>query len=161
IAYGLISLGELDVAQELLAPLADADPTNAVLQQYYAHTLIRGTEGDRDKELEEAERRLRALLQEGPDPETSGLLGSAAKVLAERALDRGDHESMVVHARAAAEAYEDGFNADVRAYYPGVNAVALRRLLGQWWDPNEADLARARELLPVVRFVVRSYLERG
>jgi hypothetical protein len=163
IAYGLISLGQLDAAQELLRPLAESDSglANVILQQYYAHTLVRGTEGDRDQELREAEWRLEALLERGPDPETCGLLGSAAKVMAERAMSHGDHDRMVACARAAAEAYEKGFRADVRAYYPGVNVVALRRLLGQRWDPNEKDRRHARDVLPVVRYVVRSALDRG
>lgn len=162
IAYGLISCGKLDAAQELLAKLAEADPSNVVLQQYYAHTLIRGTEGDRDQELDEAKWRLEKLVRDqGPDPETCGLLGSARKVMAERALGRRDLETAVTHARAAVLAYEEGFKADVRAYYPGVNIVALSRLLGQRWAPNKKDLARAREILPVVRFVVLNALKRG
>ena len=73
--------------------------------------------------------------------------------MAERALGRGDRENGIAHARAAARAYEAGFKADVRAYYPGVNIVALYRLLGQYWEPNNEDLDRAREILPVVGFV--------
>jgi hypothetical protein len=99
---------------------------------------------------------LKDLLNRHPDAETSGLLGSAAKVMAERACQRGDVEMMKADARAAADAYEAGFKYDVRAYYPGVNAVALRRLLGQRWDPNGRDLELAHEILPVVKYVARN-----
>jgi hypothetical protein len=162
IALELVSLGKLDDARELLAPLARADEKleNIVLQQTYAHTLIRGNSARSKSDLYEAARILRALRQDPPDAETSGLLGSAEKVMAERAYSEGDLVLMREHARAAAEAYEVGFLADVRAYYPGVNALALRRLLGQRWEPNKEDVTRAREILPVVRFVAQDSINR-
>lgn len=156
IALALVELNQLDEARALLAPLARADRAgqNRVLQQRYAHTLIRGESGDRDQNLTEARYVLRSLQRRHVDPETSGLLGSAEKVMAERALARDDSDAARAHARAAAEAYEEGFRSDPRAYYPGVNALALYRLLGQRWEPNPEDLKRAHEILPVVRFVV-------
>jgi len=49
----------------------------------------------------------------------------------------------------AIEAYEKGFLADIRDYYPGVNAVTLLLLEG-----SEESYQRARELSPVVAFAV-------
>ncbi len=49
----------------------------------------------------------------------------------------------------AIEAYESGFRADMRDYYPGVNAVTLRILRG-----SKEDLDAALRLAPVVSFAV-------
>jgi hypothetical protein len=168
IGYELTSLDRLDEARKVFAPLAREDVrlSDVTLQCAYAHTLIRSNSDDRESRLIEAERLLKALLDRGPNPEASGLLGSAAKVLAQLAFMNGhDRRAMIRYARDAADAYEAGFRGDPRAYYPGVNAVALRRLLGQRLDPrggkSNNDLELAREMLPAVRFVVRSALSLG
>jgi hypothetical protein len=51
----------------------------------------------------------------------------------------------------AIETYEQGFRADLRDYYPGVNAITLRLLRGA-----EEDRATLRTLIPVVRYSVAS-----
>jgi hypothetical protein len=165
IGYELISLNKLDEAREILAPLAndDLDLSDVTLQRRYAHTLIRGTGDDLDGRLRDAEYRLENLLKRGADPEASGLLGSAAKVMAVQAFRDSNHAAAISHGRRAAKAYEDGFRGDINAYYPGVNAVALYRLLGQRWDPDHSDeyLKLASDILPPVRFVVKNALRRG
>src|SRR5262249_49869798 len=47
--------------------------------------------------------------------------------------------------------YEQGFRADLRDYYPGVNAVTLRLLRG-----TEEDRTALKTLTPVVRYSVAS-----
>lgn len=49
----------------------------------------------------------------------------------------------------AIETYEQGFRADLKDYYPGVNAVTLRLLRG-----TEEDRAGLQTLIPVVRYSV-------
>ena len=137
-----------------MALLADLDVgmERVRLQQQYAHALIRSEEPDgRDERLKDAERRLRALADRGaPSGETLGLLGSAAKVRVEEALAAGNAPG--VQLNLAIDAYLGGFQRDPGDCYPGVVALALLRLRGQRIAPNDADLERARELLPVVRF---------
>lgn len=51
----------------------------------------------------------------------------------------------------AIETYEKGFRADIRDYFPGVNAVTLRLLRG-----NDEDRGALQVLTPAVRFSVAS-----
>lgn len=157
-ASGLVRLGRHREAAALLRPLAEADPeyANENLQQMYAHALIRsiGTDAEKEHQLAVAEHRLRVLNGAYPGSgETLGLLGSAAKERAFRRQKAGRDASEEL--RLAGESYRQGFVADPTDYYPGVNAVVLLRILGQHCEGNEADLASARALLPVVRFAVK------
>jgi hypothetical protein len=105
----------------------------------------RGGDGD----VEEAIEILEGIVESyGPDPETLGLLGRVHK-------DR--HQSLVGNDQlraeaaldAAIDAYERGFQADMRDYYPGINAITLLLLKG-----TEEGYQRARSLSPVVAFAV-------
>ncbi len=146
-------------AIDVLRPVVDEDPEydEEQLQQQFAHALVRarGDDAGRETRLLLAEHRLRVLDERHPDSgETLGLLGSAAK---ERArLRHIDGHDATGELRLAADSYRRGFVADPLDHYPGVNAVALLRLLGQRGEggKREQDLAAARELLPVVRFAV-------
>ncbi len=146
-------------AIDVLRPVVDEDPEydEEQLQQQFAHALVRarGDDAGRETRLLLAEHRLRVLDERHPDSgETLGLLGSAAK---ERArLRHIDGHDATGELRLAADSYRRGFVADPLDHYPGVNAVALLRLLGQRGEggQREQDLAAARELLPVVRFAV-------
>jgi hypothetical protein len=152
----LIDLDRHGEAAGILRPLAedDAHYERTALQTQFAHGLIRDpADASRDERLAEAERRLQRLLEARPDDaEAHGLLGSAAKARVELAVAAGSNP--LPHLELALKAYEEGMRADPGDFYPGVNAVALRRLRGQHLQPDEADLTRARELLPVVRFAV-------
>ena len=148
----LIPLARYEEARGILEPLATADATLARrrLQEQYAHVLIRS--GD-EARMVEAEVLLKALRERyGRAGETLGLLGSAAKARVEAAAKAGEAPPGVALDRAI-RAYRRGLEADPGDYYPGINAVALLRLRGQRWGGTETDLAEARELLPVVRFV--------
>jgi hypothetical protein len=149
----LNALGEHDAARELLEPLAAADEgfQRRHLQQQCAHAEIRSGEG---QWLDAAEERLNKIIElHGKDSETYGLLGSVHKRRVADSLkvgERPDTEALDL----AIEHYVDGFTTDPGDFYPGINAVALLRLRGQRFRPNKTDLARARELAPVVRFAV-------
>jgi hypothetical protein len=151
-AAHLVELDRYGDARALLEPLARADRAleHLRLQQQYAHVLIRT--GERDKQLAVAEGRLEALRRlHGDGGETLGLLGSAAKARVEMAVASGAVPVPSVLDRAIS-AYRRGMEADPGDPYPGINAVALSRLRGQRWGGGDADIATARELLPVVRF---------
>lgn len=157
----LVDLSQHEQALELLEPLADDDPEfgRIRLQQRYALALMHAKEpsAERGQRLRTAALRLQRLAQRHPgSPETLGLLGGAAKrafLLAQREGQEG-----LPHLDQAVDAYEAGFAADPTDYFPGINAVALRRIRGQLLLPGtaraEQDLARARQLRPVVAFAL-------
>jgi hypothetical protein len=153
---GMISLGQHDQALELLRPAAEADTAfhRVSLQQRYAHALLRRQPGaEYETGVHDAELRLKRLnsLQPG-SAETLGLLGSAAKIAFGLALPHG--ASIDAHLARAIDAYLDGFRENPGEYYPGINAVALLRIRGQYFDGDEEDLREARALIPVVRFAI-------
>jgi hypothetical protein len=157
-AAHLIALDRPEDARRLLEPLALADEAleHRRLQEQYAHLLIRSGEGVDDTQLAVAEGRLEALRRRhGDGGEILGLLGSAAKARVEMAVTSGRVPAPAVLDRAIG-AYRRGMEADPGDPYPGINAVALSRLRGQRWGGGAADLATARELLPVVRFAARA-----
>jgi hypothetical protein len=154
IGIGFVATGDHRAAAEMLAPLAEKDVAmeRIGLQQQYAHALIRSSAPEEGAErLEQAAARLRALIRRYPgNGESYGLLGSAAKARVERAV--AAHEPPGRELAIAIDAYRAGFRADPTDYYPGVVAVALLRLRGQYLEPNDDDVRAARDLIPVVRF---------
>ncbi len=149
----LNGIGDHDAARMLLVPLADADMTfeRRHLQQQAANAEIRSQDGDF---LGAAIGRLNQILAvHGADSETYGLLGAAHKRRIEDAL-RAGRPPGPAQLDESIEHYERGFTTDPGDFYPGINAVALLRLRGQRFRPNDADLERARELVPIVRFAV-------
>jgi hypothetical protein len=117
-----------------------------------AHNRI--AEGLQDAAAIQAERQHALHALEAIPPaqwtsETYGILGRVHKGRAE-AERVAHHEAESRAALAAAiKAYESGFRADPRDYYPGVNAVTLRILRNKPEDQTALDL-----LLPAVRFSV-------
>lgn len=104
---------------------------------------------------EEAERVLLALLeQRGPSSETCGLLGRVYKDRWEAAVKAGDALTARGLLEKAIKAYLQGFEADWRDAFPGINAVTLMTLK-QPPDP------RAQNLIPVVRYAATRRTERG
>lgn len=154
IALALLPLRRADDALLLLGPLArrDVEFERVLLQQRYAYALMEATappEGV-DQRLLEAVAVLSRVDERHPGSgETLGLLGSAAK----RMFRRLTGAAADAHLDRAVAAYLDGFHADPEDYYPGVNAVALLRSRAARTGSG-ADADKARELLPVVRFMV-------
>jgi len=91
--------------------------------------------------------------QQGPSPETCGLIGRIHKDNWTDAVKAGDRIAAIGHLKKAVDAYVRGFMADQRDFYPGINAVTLLDIKG-----DEASLELADRLLPVVRFAVEQRL---
>jgi hypothetical protein len=117
----------------------------AVLQVIAFALNRRKDAGDEDR----AVRILEDIIKErGADAETYGLLGRVHKDRHAR-LDDVDPYAARAALQAAIDAYERGFRADMRDYYPGVNAVTLLMVQG-----GDDSYRRARDLSPVVAFAV-------
>jgi len=121
-------------------------------QLAFAHNRIGETTND------EAERAAAlALLEDvrqqvGPNPETCGLIGRIHKTSWKRHL--ADNPAAAKgYLRKAIRAYVEGFEADWRDAYPGINALTL--LASEGSDESAEEL---RRLLPVVRFSVEQRL---
>jgi len=92
---------------------------------------------------DEAERVLKAAIEEfGPSPETNGILG---RVYKDRYKSAQDELLARGYLDLAISCYLEGFEADWRDAYPGINAVTLMEQSAEP-DPRQA------EILPVVRY---------
>jgi MAP3K TRAFs-binding domain len=106
--------------------------------------------GDRATALEILE----ALRQEqGPTSETSGMIGRIHKSQWLEASAAGELGRARGHLKRAVAAYVEGFEADWREVYPGINAVTLLDVQG-----GRAAAEQKQRLLPVVRFAVEQRL---
>jgi hypothetical protein len=100
---------------------------------------------NRAERFEEAEKVLTEVIAEfGSSSETNGLLGRIYKDRWElaKAQERPEARALL---RRAIDTYLQGFEADWRDAYPGVNAVTLMEMLDKP-DPRQA------QVLPVVRY---------
>ena len=103
----------------------------------------------------EAESVLKTLLErQGPSSETCAILGRVYKDRWEAALNAGDDRLAGECLQKAIDAYRQGFEADWRDAFPGINTVTLMELK----DPP--DPARLR-LLPVVAYAVNRRIATG
>jgi len=99
-------------------------------------------------ESKKAEAVLKQVISEhGPSSETNGILGRVYKDLWSEAVDSGDRIEARGHLKKAINCYLEGFEADWRDAYPGVNAVTLMEMT------NPVD-PRQQKLIPVVRYAV-------
>jgi tetratricopeptide (TPR) repeat protein len=100
----------------------------------------------------EAEATLKQVIStRGPSGEVNGLLGRVYKDQWDKAVNSGDTFLAKAHLKRAIETYLEGFEADWRDAYPGINAVTLMEV---------ADDPRRHELIPVVRYSVERRLAR-
>lgn len=83
----------------------------------------------------------------GPSSETLGLMGRVHKDMWREATDAGRDVEATGYLRGAIECYRQGFRADLRDYYPGINLLTLLYVAG---DP--ASLAEFARTMPVVRY---------
>jgi len=96
----------------------------------------------------DAERVLHAVITtRGPSSETCGLLGRVYKDRWERAAAAGEKMAARGWLKRAIDTYLQGFEADWRDAYPGINAVTLM----EFQDPPDP---RRVDLIPVVRYAV-------
>jgi hypothetical protein len=100
----------------------------------------------------EAEGTLKQVIgTRGPSGEVNGLLGRVYKDQWDKAVSSGDSFLAKAYLKKAIDTYLEGFEADWRDAYPGINAVTLMEV---------ADDARRHELIPVVRYSVERRLAR-
>ncbi len=103
----------------------------------------------------EAEKVLTDVIKEyGASSETNGLLGRVYKDLWDKAKKDGRTIEARGHLRRAIKSYRDGFEADWRDAYPGVNAVTLMEMED---TPDPAQ----QELLPVVRYAATQRISKN
>ena len=130
----------------LLRPLVEADRAceHPVWHQFLAQALYRPEEATR-ADVDAAEGILRHLATTRFAPETQALIGAAAKRRARLETDAHRRRGAL---RRALDAYRIELRADLNAYYPAVNAVALATVLGVVHGDGEAA-AYARQVLPL------------
>ena len=129
----------------MAAPLAGT----LLVREQYAFALNRaGRSGEAEREL------LDIIRANGPSSESWGLLGRVYKDRWDAARRAGDADRAGPLLDQAIEAYRQGFEADWRDAYPGVNVVTLMELR------TPPDPRRIR-LLPVVRYAVERRIAGG
>lgn len=114
-------------------------------QEQYGFALNRG--GQKDKAIQV----LNKLVDDnGPSSETMGILGRIYKDQY-NALKENEPIKAKGFLNKAIETYVAGFNADIRDYYPGVNAATLKYIRG---DKDAEEFAK------VVEYTVKAQLEK-
>jgi tetratricopeptide (TPR) repeat protein len=135
----------VDLVKAMPAPLA----RSKLVQEQLGFALNRL--GQRD----EAEKVLKELINShGPSSETNSLLGRVYKDRWEEELKAGKSLAARGWLKKSIDTYLQGFEADWRDAYPGINAVTLMELASPP-DP------RRLELLPVVSYAVRRRIAKG
>jgi tetratricopeptide (TPR) repeat protein len=110
---------------------------------------------NRLKRHEEAQQVLLKLIDErGSSSETCGILGRVYKDQWQDATRSGNTFLANGYLDKAIKMYLQGFQADWRDAYPGINAITLMELHN---PPDE----RRKELVPVVRYTVQRKIEKG
>ncbi len=137
---------------DLMVRLYDRLPAalrrSVLVREQLAFALNRS--GDRSRALQILEE---VRKEQGPSSETCGLIGRIFKDRWVEAREAGKKSRARGFLDRAIDAYVEGFEADWRDAYPGINAVTLLDVKG-----DEKALALEAELLPVVRFSVRQRL---
>lgn len=135
----------IDLVARMSRPLA-ATP---LVQEQLGFALNRAGRPD------DAEVVLKDVIERrGPSSETCGLLGRVYKDRWEAAVAAGQSLTARGWLKRAIETYLQGFEADWRDAYPGVNAVTLMELQ----DPPDP---RRVQLIPVVKYAVERRIASG
>jgi tetratricopeptide (TPR) repeat protein len=133
------------LVQQFSAPLAQ---TVMVREQL-------GLALNRLKRRDEAQYVLQKLIEErGPSSETCGILGRVYKDHWEDATKSGNAFLAKGYLDKAIKMYLQGFEADWRDAYPGINAITLMELRN---PPDD----RRNELIPVVRYAIQRKIAKG
>ena len=139
-----LSLRDVEAYAEMIE-LYDRMP--APLQRAKMIREQRGFALNRAEQFDLAAKELADVIKEfGPSSETNGLLGRMYKDRWTKAKDAGRPEARSL-LRRAIDTYLEGFEADWRDAYPGVNALTLMEQLDKP-DP------RKEKILPVVQYSV-------
>lgn len=135
----------INLVQKMPSFLTDT----VMIQEQLALALNRNGKG------EEAERVLLDLLERrGPSSETYGILGRVYKDRWETAYRNGDEILDTSLLDQAIEAYLNGFHADWRDAYPGINAVVLMEI-------KEPPDSRQLQIIPIVKYSVERRIDKG
>ncbi|MGB0128968.1 MAG: TRAFs-binding domain-containing protein [Rhodocyclaceae bacterium] len=135
----------VDLVARMPAPLAHT----VMAREQLAFAL------NRLKRRDEAAQLLTELIRErGPSSETSTLLGRVYKDRWDEARTTGDTVAAADWLVKAIDAYLQGFEADWRDAFPGINAVTLMEL-------NDPPDPRRLELLPLVTYAVKRRIAQG
>jgi len=152
--YALIntykSVSAFKEVTEMLQPLLDTgDKNNPFDDNVYIRQQL-SLSYNKIKNRDDAKKVLEPIIEKyGPDPETNGLLGSVYKALMD---DNKDDEDLSAAYRSnAIDAYVEGFEADPRDYYPGINALTLMFFSD---EPNE----RFSKFFPLVSYATERAL---
>lgn len=121
-----------------------------LVREQLALALNRTGRGD------EAETILKDLIEErGPSSETLGILGRVYKDRWVAAKKKGQAVKAQGFLRQVIKVYREGFEADWRDAYPGINALTFMKIA----DP--AEDAEYRRLRPVVGYAVQRKMDTG
>ena len=139
------SMGAFPEIKSMLEPVVKgASQENTYLQQQLAMAYHKSGQS------EDAEQILLSIINKyGADPETNGLLGAVYKGMMD--ANKNDDLLQQEYLRKAVETYLDGFEADPRDFYPGINALTLMFLGG---EPDE----RFNKFMPLVTYAVERLL---
>lgn len=131
---------------EMLEPLMDNNfKDNVYLKQQLALAY------NKIKNRSASEKILKSIIdQYGNDAETNGLLGATYKGMMNDNLDKLQEKS---YRTKAINAYLEGFDADPRDYYPGINALNLIYY-------GDAGNNLFNQYLPMVQFAVDRQLKK-
>lgn len=141
------SLGAWDQVVRFVAALPQEIREHVTVREQLAQALGRRNEID---DRRNAIAILRDVLAKfGPSAETSGVLGGIYKREYDDRLAADNEHEAAAALDAAIDAYAEGFDADPRDAYPGINLLTLltRRA-------GEGDAERVGELAPVVAFAL-------
>ena len=137
--------GMIALVDKMSAPLA----TTVMIREQLALALNRIGEDERAQGILET-----LLAERGPSSETYGILGRLYKDRWEAATREGKDLVAKGLLDKAIDAYHQGFEADWRDAYPGINAITLMEI-------REPPDNRRFELLPVVSYSVERRIVQG
>ncbi len=137
--------GMIALVEKMSTPLA----ATVMIREQLALALNRAGEDERAQGILET-----LLAERGPSGETYGLLGRIYKDRWEAAIRDGKEFVAKGLLDKAINAYHQGFEADWRDAYPGINAVTLMEI-------REPPDPRRLELLPVVKYSVERRIAQG
>ncbi len=137
--------GMVDLYEKMPAELKNT----VMVREQLGFALNRLGEGERALQVLEA-----VLGEQGPSSETCGLIGRVYKDRWVAAKEGGQDLVAAGFLDRAIDIYRQGFEADMRDAYPGINAVTLLDIKG-----GSESLAQKDALLPVVRYAVQQRLK--